>query len=143
MDGRNSEKAYSGPTAPKLITITTGVFQSFQAFHKRLKLNASKCPAESWSSACSRAMVNARSSAVKNVAVSGKSGTSQNEAKPARTVTRPSRMNIHAQPGKLPTPSIFEIAAARRPPKAPETVAAEKKIAARKPNSRFLYQQER
>jgi hypothetical protein len=35
------------------------------------------------------------------------------------------------------------MAAARRPPKEPETAAAEKKIAARTPNSERLYQQER
>jgi hypothetical protein len=38
---------------------------------------------------------------------------------------------------------MFSIAAARRPPKEPETAAAEKKMAARIPNSSLLYQHER
>ena len=65
-------------------------------------------------------------------------------------------LKIHAQAGFPPTPSMLEIAAydeglplfsghelshtASKPPKAPETVAAEKKIAARIPNSERLYQ---
>jgi len=49
-------------------------------------------------------------------------------------------MKIQAQPGFPPIPSIFDIAAASSPPKAPEAVAAEKKMAARVPNSERLYQ---
>jgi hypothetical protein len=41
----------------------------------------------------------------------------------------PSRMKIHAQPGLPPFPFIRLIAAARRPPKEPDTAAAEKKMA--------------
>lgn len=39
-----------------------------------------------------------RSSAVRNLAVSGKSWITQYDAIPIRTVTRPSRMKIHSQP---------------------------------------------
>jgi hypothetical protein len=52
-----------------------------------------------------------------------------NESKPKPTVTTPSMMKIQAQPGRPPLPSRRSIAAARRPPKDPETAAAEKKIA--------------
>ena len=38
-------------------------------------------------------------------------------------------MNIHCQPDLPLSPSIFSIAAARRPEKAPDRDAAEKKIA--------------
>lgn len=48
---------------------------------------------------------------------------------PIRIVKRPSRMKIQAQPGWPRIPSIFSMAAARRPPKEPERAAAEKKIA--------------
>ena len=82
----------------------------------------------------------------------------QNDTDPATTVARPSKMNIHAQPGFPPIPSIFEIAAFRKvklieilekvqtphtaskPPNAPDIEAAEKKSAARMPNSERLYQ---
>jgi hypothetical protein len=40
-------------------------------------------------------------------------------------------------------PFICAIPAARRPPKEPARAAAEKKMAARMPNSERLYQQER
>lgn len=59
------------------------------------------------------------------------------------TVAMPSMINIHDQPLLPPTPSIFPIAAASRPPKEPDTAAAEKKMAARAPNSHRRYQQER
>lgn len=77
--------------------------------------------------------------------------------KPAR-FTDDYVLKIHAQAGFPPTPSMFEIAAfwksqvlhmeygsswsltASKPPNAPETVAAEKKSAARSPNSERLYQ---
>jgi predicted TIM-barrel fold metal-dependent hydrolase len=51
------------------------------------------------------------------------------EATPKTQVTTPSMMKIQAQPGRCEYPSRFSIAAARRPPKEPETAAAEKKIA--------------
>ncbi len=44
-------------------------------------------------------------------------------------VIKPSRMKIQAQPDLPPIPSISIIPRARRPPKAPAAVAAEKKIA--------------
>jgi hypothetical protein len=43
------------------------------------------------------------------------------------TVKSPSRMKIHDQPGRLPTPCMFSMAAARRPPNDPAMAAAEKK----------------
>lgn len=58
-------------------------------------------------------------------------------------VMRPSRMKIQAQPALPPTPSIWLIAAARRPPKEPAIAAALKKIAERTPNSERLYQHDR
>ena len=82
----------------------------------------------------------------------------QNDKNPATTVTRPSTIKIHAQPGFPPIPSIFEIATFRKaksanipeklrvphtasnPPKAPDIEAAEKKSATRMPNSERLYQ---
>jgi len=51
------------------------------------------------------------------------------------TVTIPSRMKIQAQPGFPAIPSISVIPRARRPPKAPAAVAAEKKMAMRRPHS--------
>ena len=52
-------------------------------------------------------------------------------------------MKIHAHPALCPMPDINPMAAARSPPKEPETAAALKKMAARMPNSERLYQQER
>ena len=57
------------------------------------------------------------SSSVKNFAVSGKSWTIQKDATPTKTVKMPSRMNIHDHPGLPAIPFIFDIAAARRPPR--------------------------
>ena len=57
-----------------------------------------------------------RSSSVRNFAVSGKSWITQKEAMPTRTVRRPSMMNIQAQAGFPPMPSILAMAAASRPP---------------------------
>ncbi len=57
-----------------------------------------------------------RSVSVRNFAVSGKSDRMKNEATAHKTVKRPSKIKIHAQPGLPPTPSILAIAAARRPP---------------------------
>lgn len=48
--------------------------------------------------------------------------------------------NIVTQPGFPPTPCILDMAAASKPPKAPETVAMDANIAVRKPNSDRLYQ---
>lgn len=76
-------------------------------------------------------MTRARSFSLRNVAVSGKSCTIQKERSPKPIVTMPSMMKIHAQPGRPPRPSIFVMAAARRPPKDPETAAAEKNMALR------------
>jgi hypothetical protein len=53
----------------------------------------------------------------------------KNESAPKPIVMIPSMMKIHAQPGRPPRPFRFSIAAARRPPKDPETAAAEKKMA--------------
>jgi hypothetical protein len=74
-------------------------------------------------------MTRARSCSERNVAVSGKSWTKKNDKRPKPTVTTPSMMKIHAQPGLPPRPSRCAIAAARRPPKDPEKAAAEKKMA--------------
>jgi hypothetical protein len=51
------------------------------------------------------------------------------------TVRIPSRMKIHAQPLSPAIPSISIMPRARRPPKAPAAVAAEKKIAILEPHS--------
>lgn len=51
-------------------------------------------------------------------------------------------MKIHCQPWRLPMPSIFMIPKAKRPPKAPAAVAAEKKMAMRRPHSWRLYHKE-
>lgn len=48
-------------------------------------------------------------------------------------------MKIQAQPCLPPTPSISAMPRARRPPKAPAAVAAEKKTAMRKPHSCLRY----
>jgi hypothetical protein len=50
-------------------------------------------------------------------------------------VRMPSRMKIHCHPERPPTPLISRIPRARRPPKAPAAVAAEKKMAMRRPHS--------
>ena len=94
---------------------------------------------------------------VKNLAVSGKSWTSQKEAIPTATVNTPSIIKIHSHPCLPPIPSMFWIAAARSPPgkeldlgryirlfyhlpNAPATVADVKKSATRDPSSLRLYQ---
>lgn len=61
-------------------------------------------------------------------------------ATPTTMVIRPSIMNIHDHPAMPSIPSIFPIAAASSPPKAPAAVAAEKKNAIRKPVSCRGYQ---
>lgn len=48
-----------------------------------------------------------RSVSFRNFAVSGKSERMKNEATAQTTVTSPSRMKIHAQPGLPPTPSML------------------------------------
>lgn len=53
---------------------------------------------------------------VRNFAVSGKSAIIQNEAIAHNIVARPSRINIQAHPGRPPTPFMFSIAAASKPP---------------------------
>lgn len=58
---------------------------------------------------------------------------------PMPKVRIPSRMKIQAQPFLPPTPSISAIPRARRPPKAPAAVAAEKKTAIRRPHSCLRY----
>lgn len=77
----------------------------------------------------------------RKVASSGKSKTIQKLAIPTRTVASPSKMKIQAHPLLPPMPSICPIAAASKPPNEPDTAAAEKKMAARMPNSERLYQQ--
>ena len=57
-----------------------------------------------------------RSVSVKNFAVSGKSERMKNDAAAQTIVNSPSRINIQAHPGLPPTPSILDIAAARKPP---------------------------
>lgn len=98
----------------------------------------------------------------KNFAVSGKSDRMKKDAMAQMTVTRPSRMKIHAHPGFPPTPSMFSIAAASSPPvregrqvvyessprkmdalKAPAIVAEEKNTPTRVPSSFRLYQLDR
>ena len=74
-------------------------------------------------------MTLARSCSERKVAVSGKSCTMKKESAPKPMVMIPSMMKIQAQPGRPPRLSKFSMAAARRPPKDPETAAAEKKIA--------------
>src|ERR1700742_2719364 len=61
--------------------------------------------------------------------------TMKNDRNATTIVARPSKMKIHAQPGLPPIPSICTMAAASRPPKDPARAAAEKKMAARMPNS--------
>jgi hypothetical protein len=51
-------------------------------------------------------------------------------------------MKIQAQPGLPPTPSIFDMAAASKPPKDPARAAIEKNMAARNPISFRRYQQD-
>src|ERR1051326_2443336 len=116
------------------------VFKSLTVDQKYSILNSS-CSAEDCLSAFKRRMTRARSSSDKNLASSGKSCTIQYDAMPTRIVKRPSRMKIQAQPGLPPTPFMLVIAAASNPPNDPATAAAEKKIAARTPNSDLLYQQ--
>jgi len=88
-----------------------------------------------------RYFTRARFLSERKVAFSGKSLTIKNEAMAMQSVTRPSIMKIQDQPCRPPSPSILSIAHARRPPQEPATAAAEKKVAARMPNSERLYQQ--
>ena len=81
--------------------------------------------------------------AVENVMRVDQAFTMKKDKAATTIATRPSRMKIHAHPGLPPTPSIFTMAAARRPPKEPASAAAEKKMAARTPNSDRLYQHDR
>jgi hypothetical protein len=55
-------------------------------------------------------------------------------------VAMPSRIKIHDHPGRPPTPSSSMMPRASRPPNAPAAVAAEKKMASRRPHSLRLYQ---
>ena len=66
------------------------------------------------------------SSWLKKRAWAGERGNRKNEAAPKTTVNRPSRINIHAQPGLPPTLFMLMMPNARRPEKAPEIDAAEK-----------------
>ena len=50
---------------------------------------------------------------------------------------------IHAHPGFPPSPLILAIAAANNPPKDPESAAAEKNNAVRRPISSRLYQHDK
>jgi len=50
----------------------------------------------------------------------------QQSKRPTRTVNNPSRMKIQDHPAFPPMPSMFSIAAASNPEKAPESEAAEK-----------------
>lgn len=64
------------------------------------------------------AITNFLSSSVNQRASEGKSGIRKNAVTPIRMVTMPSRIKIHRQLLRPWTPSILEIALARRPPKA-------------------------
>jgi hypothetical protein len=63
----------------------------------------------------------------KKRACAGERGKRKNDATPNTTVKRPSRMKIQAQPGRPPIPFILIIPYARRPEKAPDREAVEKK----------------
>ena len=67
------------------------------------------------------------SSSVKKRACAGELGRRIYEKRPKTNVKRPSRIKIHAQPGRFPTPSMLIIPNASKPEKAPEIEAAEKK----------------
>lgn len=66
--------------------------------------------------------------------------TRQQLDSPTTIVRIPSRTKIHCQPERPPRPFISTIPRAKRPPKAPAAVAAEKKMAIRTPHSWRLYQ---
>lgn len=57
----------------------------------------------------------------------GDRGRRKYEEAPNKTVKRPSRIKIHAHPGRLPIPSMLIIPKARRPENAPDIEVAEKK----------------
>lgn len=66
---------------------------------------------------------NVRSSGVKNLADAKSAGIIIAAKRLKRTVASPSKIKIHRQPARPPTPSIFRIAVARRPPNAPDSDA--------------------
>ena len=97
-----------------------------------------------------------RCSGVKNLTSCGVDGTMKNPNKPTILENVPSykrcqylnfkvfigaltRIKIHAQPGLPRTPSIFCIAAASRPEKAPDKDAAEKNNAILKPSKLVFF----
>jgi len=136
--GTNRLKAYRTPSQPIYVIMPVYVFQSLTTCHTYAALKSSCFELPCLSAASLRRTLR-RSSSVRNLASSGKSWTIQKDAIPMTIVARPSRINIHAQPGFPPTPSIFAMAAARSPPKDPAKAAAEKNTAERMPNSLLLY----
>ena len=63
----------------------------------------------------------------------------QYAVKDTRILRRPSRIKIHDHADSPPTPLISAIPRAKIPPKAPASVAAEKKRAILKPHSCLRY----
>ena len=115
------------------------VFQSRSA--AQMWLWAKSSAVRPWRSAIRRRCMRIRSSADRNRASSGQSNTIHQHPTPTSTVAMPSRMKIHAQPGRPATPSMSAMAAASSPPNEPASAAAEKKMADRTPISDDLYQQ--
>jgi len=152
--GRKSEIEYRGPATPMSMSMPVYVFQSLNAattyFHWNSSTRADACP-----SLRKREMTTYFSNGSRNVASSGKSTSIQIEMTPITTLKIPSKMNynqnivsrrkltIHDQPANPATPLRFAIAAAKRPPNAPLSAAAEKNRAARNPSSLRLYQHDK
>lgn len=77
--------------------IPTQVCHWRNAFQTLLHLNPSPAAENCWS-VCNLAITTLRSASVKNLAVSGKSTTSQKLRIPDKKVKRPIKMKIHLQP---------------------------------------------
>jgi hypothetical protein len=156
IEGRKSEIPYKGQTMPVLVSIRhewrtpsdslpqythtlVQICQSrnaaFTNFHWKLSscatLTAPSSPSSLKSWYLSLYTTNARSSSVRNVAVSGKSYSVKYATIATTTVSIPSRMKIHLHPARFPTPSMCAMPYASSPENAPATLAALKNSACR------------
>ena len=82
---------------------------------------------------------NSLSSGLKNFADAMSVGRINVAMSPIKTVAMPSRIKIHRHPARPPIPSIFMIAKASRPPKAPDRDAKNKPEKKLNKNRRVAY----
>lgn len=121
------------------------VLQSFKANQKDCRLPTLPPSAlrTVTPSSLKRALAICLSRGVSLLEVNGKSGRMKIAMKAQPTVATPSTMNSHRQPRMPWAPSRPpEIAPANKPPKAPDKMAAEIKMAKRLDCSSFLYQED-